>query len=89
MEQSSRSRGSRATAGWIALLALLAALIVQRINAQAPASPTASALKVEIEPLSFFLGQWNCEGEFVASKKPIASHIAVAADLDGSWLVFR
>jgi len=91
VEQSSRFRVSHATAGWIALLALLSAplLIVQRINAQAPASPTGSALKVEIEPLSFFLGQWNCECEFVASKKPIASHIAVAPDLDGSWLAFR
>ncbi len=64
-------------------------LIVQRIDAQAPASPTASVLKAEIEPFSIFLGQWNCEGEFVASKKPIASHIAVAPDLGGSWLAFR
>jgi hypothetical protein len=91
MEQTSSFGILRANAGLIALLALLSAslLIAWQISGQTQASPAVSALKVEIEPLSFFVGQWDCDGEFVASKKPIASHIAIAADLDGSWLVFR
>jgi hypothetical protein len=78
-------------AGLITLLAMLSAplLVAQQISAQTQASPSASAFKTELVPLSFFIGQWNCEGEFVASKKPIASHIGVSVDLGGSWLVFR
>ena len=50
---------------------------------------SASTLKTEIEPLAFFVGQWSCDGEFTASKKPISSHIAAAPDLDGAWLALR
>jgi len=71
-----------ASVGSILLLAFLC-------QAQAPAPPTGLALKSEIEPLSFFVGQWTCAGEFVASRKLISSRIAVAPDLDGYWLVFR
>jgi len=49
----------------------------------------APALKGELQPLSFFVGHWDCDGEFVASKKPTAAHIDVTADLDGQWLLFR
>lgn len=75
----------------IALLVFLfASLLAARgMRAQATASDSSSVLKAELQPLSFFLGEWNCEGEFVASKKTIASHIAIAPDLKGSWLVFR
>lgn len=75
----------------IALLVFLfASLLAARgMRAQATASDSSSVLKAELQPLSFFLGEWNCEGEFVASKKTIASHIAIAPDLEGSWLVFR
>lgn len=48
-----------------------------------------SALKGELQPLSFFVGHWDCDGEFVVSKKPTAAHIDVTADLDGQWLLFR
>ena len=82
------------------VLALLCAtlLVAPRSRAQAQPQPqpvTGSstdalpALKPELQPLAFFVGPWDCEGEFVASKKPIAAHISIAPDLDGSWLVFR
>jgi hypothetical protein len=48
-----------------------------------------SALKGELQPLSFFVGHWECDGEFIASKKPTAAHVDVTADLDGNWLMFR
>jgi len=96
VEQRSLYRIPRANDGLIALLSLVSVSFVsasffmaRSIQARAPAPSSAPALKAEIEPLSFFVGQWACEGEFVASKKLIASRIAVASDLDGSWLVFR
>jgi hypothetical protein len=84
-------RISRASAGLGAVLAFLSALILTSpaTRAQSPASDSPVALKAELQPLSFFVGQWNCEGEFAASKKPIAAHIAITTDLDGSWLAFR
>ena len=70
--------------------------LAPRIHAQTPPQPAAGssaeappAPKPELQPLAFFVGQWDCEGEFVASKKPIAAHISITPDLDGSWLVFR
>jgi len=77
-------------AGVIAMLALLFASLgsSSRVGAQSSGS-AGPAVKAELQPLSFFVGEWNCEGEFVASKKPIAAHITIAPDLDGSWLVFR
>jgi hypothetical protein len=48
-----------------------------------------SALKGELQPLSFFVGHWACEGEFIASKKPTAAYVDVTSDLDGQWLMFR
>ena len=72
------------------LLTLLMALFIvaPRMRGQAPAS-AAPALKTEMQPLAFFIGEWNCEGEFIASKKPIAAHISTAPDLDGSLIAFR
>lgn len=60
-----------------------------RAIAQSTASPAADAPKPELQPLSFFVGQWACAGEFAASKKPISSRISVSSDLGGSWLAFR
>jgi hypothetical protein len=57
------------------------------LNAQSQ-NPS-SALKPELRPLSYSIGQWSCEGEFVAAKKPISSRISISSDLDGSWLAFR
>jgi uncharacterized protein DUF1579 len=48
-----------------------------------------STLKGELQPLSFFVGHWDCDGEFIASKKPTAAYVEVTADLDGNWLMFR
>jgi hypothetical protein len=72
-------------ASLVTLLVMLA-VAGPRIHGQTSAS---AALKAEMQPLAFFLGEWNCEGEFIASKKPIAAHISTTADLDGSWIAFR
>jgi hypothetical protein len=78
-----------------AALAVLAALLLAIFmgatptNSQTPAPSAPAALKPEIQPLAYFLGEWNCEGEFTASKKPIAAHISTTPDLDGAWIAFR
>jgi Protein of unknown function (DUF1579) len=63
-------------------------IVAPRMSGRTAAS-AGSALKPEMQPLAFFLGEWNCEGEFIASKKPIAAHISAAAELDGAWIAFR
>jgi hypothetical protein len=75
----------------IAFCALLfvALAISQKTKAQTSSAPAAPSLKPELAPLSFFIGQWSCEGEFINSKKAITSRIAVTPDLDGAWLLFR
>jgi hypothetical protein len=74
----------------IALAVVPVSLLVSSgIRAQSSAADSSIALKAELQPLTFFVGQWNCKGEFIASKKTISAHIAVAADLDGSWLTVR
>jgi Protein of unknown function (DUF1579) len=75
----------------VALFALLVALFIAapRMSSQTPTSTAAPVLKPDVQPLAFFLGEWNCEGEFIASKKPIAAHISTTLDLDGSWIAFR
>ncbi len=73
-----------------ALTLLFASLLISaaaRAQTSAPDSPP--PLNSALESLTYFAGQWNCEGEFVAVKKPIAAHIAVASELGGSWLSFR
>ncbi|HEY0704134.1 MAG TPA: DUF1579 family protein [Candidatus Acidoferrales bacterium] len=47
------------------------------------------ALKPELQPFLFFVGHWDCAGEFPASKKQISAHVEITPDLDGSWLMFR
>jgi hypothetical protein len=66
-------------------------LVIMLFVAPPMSSQTAgsTALKPDIQPLAYFLGEWNCEGEFTASKKPIAAHISTAPDLDGSLIAFR
>jgi hypothetical protein len=73
------------------LLAVFVALLIAapQMNSQTPASSAPSPLKPEMQPLAYFLGEWNCEGEFIASKKPIAAHISTTPDLDGAWIAFR
>lgn len=77
--------------GFLSMLLVLPALLfaVPRSLRQSPASPAPGALKPELQPFSLFIGQWDCAGEFTASKKPISSHISISSDLDGSWLAFR
>ncbi len=58
-------------------------------TSQAPNSVPPSGLQPQLQPLAFFVGEWNCEGEFIASKKQIAAHIAVATDMEGSLITFR
>jgi hypothetical protein len=83
-------RISRTCRELVAALTFLSASLLTSsgVNAQSPAADSSPTLKAEVQPLSFFVGQWNCEGQFVNSKKPIAAYIAIAADLDGAWLTF-
>ena len=77
-------------ATFAALLTLLVLVVLApQMKSQTPASSAPPALKPEMQPLAFFLGEWNCEGEFISSKQPIAAHISSAPDLDGSWIAFR
>jgi hypothetical protein len=77
-------------ATFAALFTLLVLVVLARqMKGQTPAPGAPRALKPEIQPLAYFLGKWNCDGEFIASKKPIAAHISTTPDLDGSWIAFR
>lgn len=74
----------------IALMLLVASLFLScgaRAQSSAPNSPP--ALSSALESFAYFAGQWDCEGEFVAVKKPTAAQISIAADLGGSVLSFR
>ena len=86
-------RGKSAMVMALLSAALFAAPQIQAQTPPQPATGSSSApapeLKPELQPLAFFAGQWDCDGEFVASKKPIQAHISIAPDLDGSWLIFR
>jgi hypothetical protein len=73
---------------WLAFAMPLSSAAPAR-ESQTPAPTRAAALKPDMQPLAFFLGEWSCEGEFIASKKPIAAHISTTPDLDGSWIAFR
>jgi hypothetical protein len=66
---------------------LLAVAIAPPLHAQS--QQPSSTLKPELQPLSYFIGQWTCSGEFPASHKTISSRIVFSPDLDGSWLSFR
>ena len=58
-------------------------------DAQSSAPNSPPGLNSGLESFTYFVGHWNCDGEFVAVKKPIAAQIAVASDLGGSALSFR
>jgi hypothetical protein len=74
----------------VALFTLLVLVaLAPQMRSQTPASSAPPTLKPDMQPLAFFLGEWNCEGEFIASKKPISAHISTTPDLDGSWIAFR
>ena len=49
----------------------------------------AQNLKPTIEPLGYFLGDWECAGKFDSSGKAIEAHQHFAPDLDGAWVLFR
>jgi hypothetical protein len=78
-------------AEFLSMLALLPALlfVAPRAISQSPSSPAPGALRSELRPLSFFIGHWDCSGEFPASHKPISSRVVFSPELDGSWLTFR
>jgi hypothetical protein len=82
----------RSVLAFFALLPFIALSVIAVLGAPAnktqDQTPT-SALKPDLQPLSFFIGHWSCAGEFPASHKPISSHISISSDLDGSWLAFR
>jgi hypothetical protein len=65
---------------------LLSAPVAPLAAEDAPARPQ---LKSEVQPLSPLLGEWECAGEFTASKKPIAAHVSATPELAGAWLALR
>ncbi len=79
--------GNRTALLECAAIFLFATSFASSVNAQA--KQPSPALKPELQSLSYFIGQWNCSGEFPASHKPISSRIVFFPDLDGSWLSFR
>jgi hypothetical protein len=86
---SGRRQFKGATFGVFFTLFVALFIVAPRMNGQTAGSAAPSALKPEVQPLAFFLGEWNCDGEFIASKKPITAHISTKPDLDGSWIAFR
>lgn len=77
-------------AAFLALPAVFAVpFLAAAPRAQSPPQVASNGLQPELQPLSFFLGQWDCAGEFTASKKPTAAFVSVSPDLDGSWIAFR
>lgn len=78
-------------AAFLCVLLLLSAsvFVVPRAFPQSAATPAPNVLTPQLQPLSFFIGTWDCAGEFTASKKAISSRISVSSELDGSWLAFR
>ena len=58
-------------------------------RSQEPPLDSPTKLKKQIESFSTFQGKWSCEGVFTKSGKHIASQIAFAPDLEGSWLTVR
>jgi hypothetical protein len=69
------------------LLVLPLALLWSLPAFSAPAAEP--SLKSELTPLAYFMGDWECSGKFDVSGKSIAAHQHFAAELDGSWIVFR
>ena len=47
------------------------------------------SLKPALAPLNYFMGDWECTGKFDSSGKTIEAHQHFAAELDGSWIIFR
>jgi hypothetical protein len=78
--------------GFFAAAVALAAVTAALQSAPQPVTPTAiapGALKPEMAALAFFVGPWECEGEFTATKKPTAAHVSFSPELDGAWLAMR
>ena len=92
MRNLSERFGHRAIAKLAVLRGCIAALLIAVAIApplHAQSQHPSSALKPELQSLTYFIGDWSCAGEFPASHKSISSHISISSDLDGSWLSFR
>ena len=73
-----------------AFVLLVASLLITcGAHAQSSAGNSPPTLNSALESFTYFVGHWNCEGEFVAVKKPTAAQISIASDLGGSALSFR
>jgi hypothetical protein len=78
---------------WKTVVTALDRFLMPSTTSAAP-DPQASAsaphqLVAELQPLSFFEGQWNCAGKFVESGKPIHAEESFAPELNGHWLRMR
>jgi hypothetical protein len=76
-----------------AAAALLLGFISAAILASAAKSPaprqSQTSAAAAIQPLAYFVGQWNCDGHFTSNNQPISATITAALDLQNSWLNFR
>jgi hypothetical protein len=54
-----------------------------------PSRAATPALKPELAPLAYFVGDWECSGKFDANGKSIDAHQHFDVDLDGAWITFR
>jgi hypothetical protein len=61
--------------------------LATNLNALQTAGDAGTNLKKEIEPLTPFLGDWECNGTFAKSGKPISSGLKISSDLDGAWVI--
>jgi hypothetical protein len=77
----------------LATISLLATFIAAAMLASAAREPqprqSQTSAAAAIQPLSFFAGQWNCDGHFTSNNQPISATISASLDLQDSWLSFR
>jgi hypothetical protein len=64
-------------------------LLVGFLGVSLPDRAATPALKPELAPLAYFIGDWECSGKFDANGKSIDAHQHFEPDLDGTWITFR
>jgi hypothetical protein len=57
--------------------------------AQASLENTGEKLQSHLSQLTGWLGEWQCDGKFVKSGKPISSTVRFSPSLQGKWIEMR